>query len=254
MTSAMTVETATSEPRFRRAGFVSILAAAMLAGASCKDDRSSSDVIDAGRDVSTPLALCAPRDPARHPPSSSGFYPYSALPVGACASSGSRCAIGIYGPCGTDPEYVGHPYNGFECTCLGGTWSCEITSHGGSVCSNRSLSDGGADTSDDGGPRDSGIEAGEAASNNAPCPALNEAGCVAAAGRCHSIFAQSLEQHCNGGGSAIFAGCVTGGPDGGAAITWGLNEATGQRARFSSTQLPNGWTPIEEPACPVNLP
>jgi len=47
-----------------------------------------------------------------------------------------------------------------------------------------------------------------------------------------------------------FLGCVSGGPDGGAAITWARETSSGKMARFSTTQLPAGWMPVPTPSCP----
>jgi hypothetical protein len=81
------------------------------------------------------------------------------------------------------------------------------------------------------------------------CPALSEEACLSNAG-CTRIRGLSLEDFCAGRMAAAFAGCVTGGPDGGAAIIWGREDRSGRTAQFSTTQLPAGWTQVGMPACP----
>jgi hypothetical protein len=107
-----------------------------------------------------------------------------------------------------------------------------------------------ADTAEarDSTPTDLGDAAPDGADQ--PCPSRGEQACTQAAG-CFVIRAVPLADFCNGlPDSAVFAGCEGGGRDGGAALTWGRQEGSGQIARFATTQLPAGWTPIPSPECP----
>jgi hypothetical protein len=83
---------------------------------------------------------CAPHDPDKHKADASGAYTFAALPAGACEGT-MTCFMPVYGPCGGDPEYVGHPYNVYTCSCTAGTWSCAVSSAGASIC----RTDAGAD-------------------------------------------------------------------------------------------------------------
>ncbi|HEY0706086.1 MAG TPA: hypothetical protein VGG33_04780, partial [Polyangia bacterium] len=176
------------------------------------------------------------------------------MPSGRCTPSGRTCNIGIYGPCGSDPNYVGHPYNGYQCHCRSGQWSCEVISRGASVCSNRSPRDaspldateatadgrGDATSADADNSRDVAL-----VDANGRCWDLGEESCVANRDRCHAIRGQSYASVCAGQPVSEFFGCVNGGPDGGAAVTWGWDPFTGRRARFATTQLPESWERTE---------
>jgi hypothetical protein len=87
-----------------------------------------------------------------------------------------------------------------------------------------------------------------AADVNQPCGERREATCVIGDG-CYAIRGLALASYCQGTSAPTFAGCVPGGPDGGAAITWGQQEGTGQVFRFLTTQMPAGWTRTTEPTC-----
>jgi hypothetical protein len=108
------------------------LAACLLAllSSGCKED------VGTGGDAGAPFPTCPPTAPETHKPDPAGFYTYGALPKGSCNPSTPVCFLPVYGPCGSDPEYVGHPLNIFQCACVSGEWSCSIESAGASVCSN----------------------------------------------------------------------------------------------------------------------
>lgn len=80
----------------------------------------------------------------------------------------------------------------------------------------------------------------------ADCPTLGAKPCAAAPG-CFAIVGVSLDSICRGELTPEFAGCVSGGPDGGPAVTWGVSG--GRILRFSSTQLPAGWTRLSTAQC-----
>ena len=85
---------------------------------------------------------CTPRSGAGAGP----FYTFAELPSGACTAA-NDCRIGIYGPCGGDPNYVGYPYDSYRCTCANARWSCALEVQGAGVCANGG--DGGADGASD---------------------------------------------------------------------------------------------------------
>lgn len=108
----------------------SVLVALVLAGCTAASSGSTEPV------------ACTPQKPA---PSGGAYYTFSALPSGACNTT-TDCRLGVYGPCGGDPEYVGYPYNQYRCKCANGTWSCFVEFAGLSICPE--ALDGGLD----GGP------------------------------------------------------------------------------------------------------
>ena len=120
----------------RTFGVTSVLLAALF-GAGCSDDPTAGSK-DAGVDGGQ-LVQCAPNAPEKHRADSAGYFTFAALPTGACSGMDS-CSLPVYGPCGNDPEYVGHPYNIFQCTCTLGSWSCAVASAGSSICA---VGDGG---------------------------------------------------------------------------------------------------------------
>jgi hypothetical protein len=91
-------------------------------------------------------------------------------------------------------------------------------------------------------------EVADATGLDSPCAVRGESTCAASAG-CFAIRAVPFVEICQGGTTSIFAGCVSGGPDGGPGITWGRQDGTGQIVRFPTTQMPAGWTKIAEPSC-----
>jgi hypothetical protein len=92
------------------------------------------------------------------------------------------------------------------------------------------------------------VTATDTASEN--CFVLSEQACLSNP-RCTRIGGLLLEDFCAGRTTAArFLGCVSGGPDGGAAVTWARDSASGKTAQFSTTQLPAGWTQVNTPACP----
>lgn len=58
-------------------------------------------------------------------------YTSDALPVGACRSD-AKCSLTIVDPC----PIAGHqgPWDGYECSCVNGAWSCTKTSPGSGYC------------------------------------------------------------------------------------------------------------------------
>jgi hypothetical protein len=82
------------------------------------------------------------------------------------------------------------------------------------------------------------------------CFVLSEQACLSNPG-CTRIRGLLLEDFCGGRTTAArFLGCVSGGPDGGAAVIWARDSVSGKVAQFDTTQLPAGWTQINTPACP----
>jgi hypothetical protein len=82
------------------------------------------------------------------------------------------------------------------------------------------------------------------------CFVLSEQACLSNP-RCTRIGGLLLEDFCAGRTTAArFLGCVSGGPDGGAAVIWARDSASGKTAQFSTTQLPAGWTQVNMPTCP----
>ena len=82
------------------------------------------------------------------------------------------------------------------------------------------------------------------------CFSLSEQACVSNPG-CTRIRGLSLEDFCAGRlTAATFKGCVSGGPDGGAAVIWARENSSGRTAQFSTTQLPAGWMQVNTPPCP----
>jgi hypothetical protein len=271
---AKTSSTVTRAPRFGRLHVGLLVAAALISGLGCPQ---------ANDGVGDPIPSCTPHDVARHPPNASQTYPYAALPTGACAPLGYRCAIGIYGPCGDDPEYVGHPYTGYECACRSGTWRCDVTVRSASVCSNRAHGDGGSVTRDaiadhnsvdlegshDVNPNPSVGNAGfcgdtlpssppdapdastdlvdAAAQEGVACESLDFDACLSRGG-CHPIHAFVFENVCTGRGFKTILGCTSRGFDGGAGIiiSWARDKA-GRYARFGTTEIPAGWVRVDEP-------
>ena len=82
-----------------------------------------------------------------------------------------------------------------------------------------------------------------------PCAERGEASCTTGAG-CFAIRGVPFGDLCEGRATMTFAGCVSGGPDGGTMITWARQQATGQIFQFPTTQVPPGWARFAEPACP----
>jgi hypothetical protein len=82
-----------------------------------------------------------------------------------------------------------------------------------------------------------------------PCEGREEAACGATPA-CFALRGVPLADYCRGSSSTAYAGCVSGGPDGGGAETWARQESTGKESVFPTTQLPSGWTAIASPACP----
>jgi hypothetical protein len=81
------------------------------------------------------------------------------------------------------------------------------------------------------------------------CFALSEQACVSNT-NCTRIRGLSLDDFCAGRlTAAAFKGCVSGGPDGGAAVIWAREDRNGETAQFSTTQLPAGWKQVNMPAC-----
>jgi hypothetical protein len=93
-----------------------------------------------------------------------------------------------------------------------------------------------------------GIDAHSGSPTAETCAELAEQACEADK-RCFALVAVSLQDHCRGSTTVGFVACVNGGPDGGPALTWAEEAATGKKARFASTQLPPGWNRISEPSC-----
>ncbi len=83
------------------------------------------------------------------------------------------------------------------------------------------------------------------------CAERGEASCTTSAG-CFSIRGVPFGDLCEGRATMTFAGCVSGGPDGGMMITWARQQATGRIFQFPTTQVPPGWARIAEPVCPSN--
>jgi hypothetical protein len=105
---------------------------------SCPAESTPTTPAQAEHDAGVPA--CAPHDPDKHKAAASGVYTFAALPVGACQGA-VMCYMAVYGPCFDDPEYVGHPYNVYTCSCTAGAWSCAVSSAGASIC----RTDAGAD-------------------------------------------------------------------------------------------------------------
>jgi hypothetical protein len=107
------------------------LAAVWLLGGWIGCDDSPMD----GGDGGDPPAMCMPSQPEIHKPDTAGFFTYGALPKGSCSlASSPPCMLPVYGPCGNNPEYVGHPLNVYQCECSAGSWRCTIRSAGASIC------------------------------------------------------------------------------------------------------------------------
>lgn len=139
----------------------SVLGGAFAVAAGCASNEngdvrttacSDGPAYDAGADfpdevVSSSASPCVPHCGAERVPGES-IYRVSALPSGACANLGESCdmAARMSCPCASR---VG-PYNGYRCTCVGGTWSCKVTSRAARSCGE------GCD-SEDAGLFDSGI-------------------------------------------------------------------------------------------------
>lgn len=70
-----------------------------------------------------------------------GVYSVADLPSGACAGT-QACRAGAERPCNCG-EGVQGPVSGFRCDCVGGQWSCAITSLGTAVCPVGCGKDGG---------------------------------------------------------------------------------------------------------------
>jgi hypothetical protein len=127
-----------------------------------------------------------------------------------------------------------------------------LLSLGAGPCSDRSIGsldrDGGIG---DGSPATDGPVAPDTAPGDTHpgCPGRDEQACAATAD-CYALRGVALSTHCRDENMTEFAGCVSGGPSGGAAVTWAQQAGTGRVLRFSTTQLPAGWTAIAPPLCP----
>jgi hypothetical protein len=79
-----------------------------------------------------------------------GYYPYSALPSGACEGAPS-CQLGVRNTCPC-PLDVG-PLDDVWCDCVGGSWSCAVKFAGASACPalshSRCVADAAADSAPD---------------------------------------------------------------------------------------------------------
>ena len=67
-------------------------------------------------------------------------YTSDALPVGVCRSD-AKCSLTIVDPC----AIAGHqgPWDGYECSCVNGAWSCTKTSPGSGYCPKELATDAG---------------------------------------------------------------------------------------------------------------
>lgn len=106
---------------------------------------------DSGKPKDGPPTQCSTE--AAPLPGGSGAYPHSELPAGACWSGDESCELAVL-DCDV-PGALG-PVNKYKCTCVSGTWKCDLALHGSSLCpsdqgSDASASDAGTDAGKDAG-------------------------------------------------------------------------------------------------------